>query len=130
MFWAINHQRILFILSVSISRCHFVNCQSSSMLYAHCTLHTAYRIQVHVHSTYSSCAHRISCPKLHAYIPPYIVVLDTHRRALLSARPWRYALTIPERNVMQPHAADLRQDPETWSQECVFKDESPVTIFL
>ena len=61
---------------------------------------------------------------------PYIVVLDTDRPALFGARPWRYALTIPERNVMQPHAADLRPDPETWSQEGVFKDESPVTIFL
>ena len=70
------------------------------------------------------------CPKLDTYIRLYIVVLDTHRRALLIARPWRYALTIPERNVMQPHAADLRPDPETWSQEGVFKDESPVTIFL
>ena len=75
------------------------------------------------------CGGALDCPKWHTYIRLHIVVLDTHRRALLRARPWRYALTIPERNVMQPHAADLRPDPETWSQEGVFKDESPVTIF-
>ena len=67
-----------------------------------------------VHSTY------MPCPKLHAYIRPYIVVLDNDRHALFRARPWRYAITIPERNAMQPHAADLRPDPETRAQEGVF----------
>ena len=60
----------------------------------------------------------------------YIVVLDTDRHALFYAKPWRYTITIPERNVMQPHAADLRPDPETRAQEGVFKDDSPATIFL
>ena len=105
--------------------------QSPALLCACARVHlgSGYKLQVHA-VLWDLVQNGTPCPKLDTYIRLYIVVLDTHRRALLGARPWRYALTIPERNVMQPHAADLRPDPETWSQEGVFKDESPVTIFL